>query len=65
MSRRVPYTVWALALCAVAWVPFLIGPGGPERLERWDTTALASLALGVTVGALADHVHRRRATRDD
>lgn len=58
--RPVPYTVWALAAVAVAWIPWLIGPGGEARLQRWAPYALASIVLALAVGALADLARRRR-----
>ncbi|MFF3617547.1 hypothetical protein [Streptomyces sp. NPDC002580] len=58
--RPVPYTVWALAACAVVWSPWFIGPGGAERLDRWAPYALASLVLALAVGGVADAVRLSR-----
>lgn len=52
-ARPVPFTVWGLAVNSL-WVPLVIGPGGPDRLDRWAPYALTTIALGVTIGALLD-----------
>ncbi|MEU6696149.1 hypothetical protein ABZ927_39095, partial [Streptomyces massasporeus] len=58
--RPVPFTAWAFAAVGVAWIPWLIGPGGEARLQRWAPYALASLGVALAVGALADLARRRR-----
>lgn len=62
--RPVPFTAWAFAAVGVAWSPWMIGPGGEARLQRFAPYALASLGLALAVGALADLARRRRTAPD-
>lgn len=62
--RPVPFTAWAFAAVGVVWIPWVIGPGGEARLQRWAPYALASLGVALAVGALADLARRRRTAPD-
>lgn len=63
--RRIPFWAIGYALCAVVWIPVFLAAGGPERVPDLIPYAVASLALAITAGALADRARARRRARND